>query len=153
MQLLHKVSGFGASVEDMKIIYFSYIRSILEQSSNVWHSSLSKDNENNLERVQKACLKIILKEKYENYENACNILEIDDLKTRRQKLFQKFTLDNITNEHFKKYFMENTINHNLRNIEQFKVIKAKTDRFKKSAVIEVQHIAKRMHIEGKLKRN
>ena len=35
MQLLHKISNFGASREDLKTIYIAYIRSILEQSSNL----------------------------------------------------------------------------------------------------------------------
>ena len=44
MQLLHKISKFGAPINDLKTIYIAYIRSILEQSSNVWHSSLTIEN-------------------------------------------------------------------------------------------------------------
>ena len=40
MQILRKVANFGAPIEDMKLIYFSFIRSKLEQSATVWHSSL-----------------------------------------------------------------------------------------------------------------
>ena len=54
MQLLHKISNFGAPYEDLKMIYIAYIRSILEQSSNVWHSSLTKEDEENIERDQKS---------------------------------------------------------------------------------------------------
>ena len=49
MQLLHKVASFTSSKEEKKIIYNSYIRSILEQSCVVWHSSLTIDNSNDLE--------------------------------------------------------------------------------------------------------
>ena len=45
MQILHKISKFGASKSDLLEIYISYIRSILEQSSNVWHTSLTQENE------------------------------------------------------------------------------------------------------------
>ena len=84
MQILHTISKFGAPINDMKEIYFSYIRSLLEQSCNVWHTSLTKENEENLERVQKSALKIILKNNYCDYENACSKLDITDLKTRRK---------------------------------------------------------------------
>ena len=53
MEILRRVSSFGASVEDLKDIYILFVRSLLEQSAVVWHSSLTKDNEQDLERVQK----------------------------------------------------------------------------------------------------
>ena len=69
LQLMHKVSGFGASLNDMKEIYFLFVRSILEQSSSVWHSSLTQENIDDLERVQKSALRIILKDRYKTYTN------------------------------------------------------------------------------------
>ena len=44
MQLLRKVASFGASIDDLKNIYFLYVRSQLEQSAVVWHSSLTEEN-------------------------------------------------------------------------------------------------------------
>ena len=55
MELLRKVAKFTTSKEDKKDIYILYIRSILEQSCVVWHSSLIKENHEDLERVQKMC--------------------------------------------------------------------------------------------------
>ena len=52
MQLLHKAAGFTRSISDLRSIYLTYIRSILEQSAVVWHSSLSFKNIKVLERVQ-----------------------------------------------------------------------------------------------------
>ena len=43
---------------------------MLEQSSLMWHSSLTKKNEEDLERVQKSALKIILGTKYLSYSQA-----------------------------------------------------------------------------------
>ena len=57
MELLRKVAEFGTSIEEKKNIYMLYIRIILEQSSVVWHSSLTKENAEDLERVQKKCCK------------------------------------------------------------------------------------------------
>ena len=44
MELLRKVAAFTKSVEEKKNIYVLYVRSILEQSSEVWHNSLTKEN-------------------------------------------------------------------------------------------------------------
>ena len=61
LQLLHKLSEFGAPREDMKAIYVLYIRSILEQNSVVWHTRLTEENKNNLERIKKSACKILMK--------------------------------------------------------------------------------------------
>jgi hypothetical protein len=50
MELLRKVASFGTSIEEKKNIYIIYIRSILEQSCVVWHSSLTAENAQELER-------------------------------------------------------------------------------------------------------
>ena len=91
MQLLRNISKFGASVEDMKHIYITLIRSVLESSSSVWHKSLTQENEIDIERIQKSALRILLDDKYTTYENALNILDMDSLKDRRKILFTKFT--------------------------------------------------------------
>ena len=44
MELLRRVAGFGAPIEDLKTIYILYVRSVLEHSSIVWHSSLTEEN-------------------------------------------------------------------------------------------------------------
>ena len=53
--------NFKSGWSDLKIIYVSFIRSLLEQSCTVWHSGLTQENTNDLERVQKCALKINLK--------------------------------------------------------------------------------------------
>ena len=65
MELLRRVASFGASLEDLKLIYILFVRSHLEQSATVWHSGLTPENRNDLERVQKSARKVILQQKYE----------------------------------------------------------------------------------------
>jgi hypothetical protein len=60
MQLLFKAARFTNSKEDLKSIYITYVRSVIEQSAFVWHSSLSMKNRKDLERVQKATVKVIM---------------------------------------------------------------------------------------------
>ena len=151
MQILHKIAKFGASTNDMRDIYFSYIRSILEQSCNVWRTSLSQENEQDLERIQKAALKIIFKNNYLNYEHACNQLNISDLKTRRNTLFERFTRQNVNHPLMNEYFQENTNNqYFLRQPRKYKITKARTERFRNSAIIQMQHIANELNIRSKI---
>ena len=67
MRMLHKLVEFSVPVEDLINIFILYIRSVLEQSCQVWHSSLTFENMTDIERVQKNALKIILKEEYITY--------------------------------------------------------------------------------------
>ena len=53
MQMVRKASKFTQSTEDLKQIYMSYIRSVLEQSAVIWNSSLTQENVCDLERIQK----------------------------------------------------------------------------------------------------
>jgi hypothetical protein len=90
MELLRSVASFGTSVEDLKNIYFLFVRSQLEQSTVVWHSSLTEDNKHDLECVQKSAVKIILGEKYKSYQQALSELRIDTLDMRRENLCIRF---------------------------------------------------------------
>ena len=90
MQLLRKVAEFASSIEDKKNIYVLYVRSILEQSSVVWHSSLTKENAEDLERVQKAALRIIIGKECMNYDDALLKADMESLEDRREKLCKNF---------------------------------------------------------------
>ena len=128
--LLRKAAEYTSSKEDLKQIYISYVRSILEQSAVVWHSSLSKENESDLEIVQKNALRIILKEKYVDYNHALLELDLFSLFYRREKILShKFALNCIENEKTKKHFPLNIKKHNMetRNKEKCIVTNAKTE--------------------------
>ena len=125
---------------DLKTIYTVFIRSILEFSSTVWHSSLTNENREDLERVQKSALKIILQEKYKNYENALNLLDLESLDDRRKKLCYTFAKKCVNNEKTKHYFEHNKKCHQmkLRTTQPFNVTQAKTERLKQSAIPYMQ---------------
>ena len=75
-----------SDLKDLKHIYITYVRSVLEQSAVVWHSSLTLANITDLERVQKNALRIILKDNYTSYNEALTKLNLEDLETRRVRL-------------------------------------------------------------------
>ena len=142
MELLRKVAGFGAPLEDLKTVYILFIRSLLEQSATVWHSSLSKENIQDLERVQKSACRIMLKEKYQGYKNALKKLDLLTLDERREELCLQFAIKCTKNPKTVEMFPRNLKKHIMqtRNPETFKVQFANTERLKKSPIIFMQKL-------------
>ena len=104
MQLLNKAAKFTSKIQDLKIIYNTYIRSILEQSAVVWHSSLTKKNTNDLERVQKVATRIILGKFYNNYKDGLIKLKMEKLENRRENICLKFAKNCLKNDQVKGLF-------------------------------------------------
>ena len=141
MQILHKISEFGAPIEDMLTIYISYVRSILEQSCVIWHSSLTEEDSELLERVQKCALKIILKNSYTTYEEALEKLMLAKLSDRREKLMLKFAKNCTQNKFTSELFpLNKTTAMKTRHRETYKVMHCNTDRLKDSAVPYMQRL-------------
>ena len=142
MQILRIASSFQPSWNDLKIIYVSYVRSLLEQSCTIWHSGLSGENSDDLERVQKSALKVILKDSYKNYTNALNILDFETLKDRREFLCLHFAKKAIRNDKFKDLLPANTKFHQMstRNYEKFSINNANTARLQNSPIIFMQKL-------------
>ena len=136
------VSSFCNDHQELKNIYILFVRSILEQSATVWHSSLMEENRNDLERVQKTALKVILGDKYITYKNALNILDILTLNDRRDKLCLTFAQRAAKHPKMKKMFPENERTHQMvtRLPEKYKVQHAFTDRLKNSPLIFMQNL-------------
>ena len=142
MEILRKISYFGASWDDLKNIYILYIRSLLEQSCVVWHSGLSAENKEDLERIQKSALKLILKEKFISYKNALNILELDSLEDRRESLCLEFAKRCLKNEKMKSLFPKNEKSHDMKTRcpEKYEVKYANTERLRNSPIIYMQRL-------------
>ena len=110
MMLLHKLVDFGIhhGHDDLVNIYVFYVRFILEQSWQVWHSSLSQENLYDLERVQKNALQIILQEEYTSYSNALNKTGLSTLFEICKILPQKCRNEgNVSNEYHKPKWADN----------------------------------------------
>ena len=142
MRLLHKLVDFGVPHEDLVCIYILYVRSILEQSCQVWHSSLTLENFQDLERVQKNALRIILQENYLSYSNALDITGIPTLFERRAQLCLKFAKSCLKNEEMRNIFPTNDVPSNMetRFREKYKVTASRTERLKNSAVPYMQRL-------------
>ena len=149
MQFLHRASKFTNNVWDLKKIYMLQVRSKLEQSAVVWHSSLTQKNISDLERVQKSALKLILKERYIDYKNALNVMKMDTLAIRREKLCLKFAKDCVRNEKLHDMFPKNKKFHlmDMRSSYKFVVKKAKTERLQRSAIVNMQKLLNKEALE------
>ena len=140
MRILHKIVSFNTPVEDLITVYIMYVRSILEQSCQVWHPMLTQENIEDLERVQKSALRIILQDKYSTYEEALEKLMLSKLSVRREKLCVKFAKNCAKNELTADLFPLNPAGANTRSKEKYHVNHANTDRYKDSPVPYLQRL-------------
>ena len=142
LELLRRVASFSPSREDLKNIYILFVRSVLEQSAIVWHSSLTVENSNDLERIQKCAMKIILQENYIEYEEALNQLDIEKLYERREQLCLKVALKCIKNPKTQNMFPVNKNSQNIpiREREKYQVQFARTAKLQNSAIIHMQNM-------------
>ena len=142
MELLRKVASFGTSAEEKRNIYILYIRSVLEQSCVVWHSSLTKQNQEDLERVQKSAVRIINGKDIPDYDEALVQANLDSLETRRKELCLNFALKCVKSQKSKNLFPLRVKEHEMeiRDQEKYCVQNANTDRLKNSTIPYMQRL-------------
>ena len=140
MSILHKLYEFDVPRNDLLEIYILYIRSVLESSATVWHSSVTQGQENELERVQKVALRIILKEDYLDYASALEMCSLITLKDRRTNLCKLFAKSCTKSEKTKWMFPLKENNQSLRNPEKYQVYPALTSRLAKSSIPYMQRL-------------
>ena len=117
-----------------------FCRSVLEQSSVLWNSSLSQENIINLERTQKAFAKLVLKDAYISYEDAILKLDLLTLEERRRKLDLQFAKNGIKKNTLTDLFPVKEKLHSMtvRQEAKYETKFANTQRLKKSTIINLQ---------------
>ena len=85
MSMITKLKYVGVRIEDLLDIYVKYIRSLTEYCSVAFHSSLTVEQSNKIERIQKTSLKVILTEMYVDYPSALETTGLDSLSARHVK--------------------------------------------------------------------
>ena len=138
MVILRNLNTFHVPIGEMINIYCLYIRSVAEQSSVVWSSSLTSGEVNDLERIQKVALRIILQSEYKDYINALKVTNLQTLRVRRSLLSQRFAIKCTKNEKMNDMFPLNQTNLNTRYSEKYVVTRAKTSRLANSAIPMMQ---------------
>ena len=115
------------------------IRSVLESNCVVFHSMLTQDDNNDIERLQKIVFKIILDFRYSDYHQACLLLNVQSLQLRRVKLSLNFGIKCSESVKFKNMFMKNT-HTSIRNPDLFDVPLAKTSRYFNSPLLYITRL-------------
>ena len=92
MWLLRRMKVLNLEPRIILEYYLKEIRVLAEQAVPIWNSGLTKKQVDDLERIQKVALKIILAEKYENYQNACKTFNLENMATRRLTLSTNFAV-------------------------------------------------------------
>ena len=139
MIMLHRLIQFNPPQSDLVTIYKLYIRSILEQSCHVWHYSLTQEDVTDLERVQKVACKVILQENYESYDQALDLLDLETLFNRREKLLLKFGKKCASHPRTSDMFpLSKQCEYPLRKKEKYVVQKTRTSRLLHSTIPQLQ---------------
>ena len=127
----------GITKERLRDIYCAVTRSILEYSSNVYHSQLNKSQSKQLERIQKRCLKAIYGYDY-NYEELLRLANLDTLEERRQKAFEKFTSNTVKNPKYHHWFPNRVISRFTRSTAKYMEESAVGNRLYKSPIFTLR---------------
>ena len=130
MWALRRMKEIGATVNDMKEVYKLQIRCKTELACPSWNGYLTKADIDQLEGIQKTALKIILDNKYGDYQNALKILNLSTLEKRREKLCRKFALKSNKSDKFSKWFKR--VPRNTRGGSKYVLPKARTAALEKS---------------------
>ena len=85
---------------------------------------------------RKSAVRVILGNNYNNYEDALKKIGLVTLEERREQMCLKFAKECLKLEKMKKLFPKNESNHLMqkRCPEFYQVVKAQTERFRKSAI-------------------
>ena len=90
--ILRRLRVLGIQNAFLWDVYTKEIRPLLEYACPVWNGNISRKNENELEKIQKQVLKLLLGPKYFSYTEACAEFKAGNLSTRRTKLCTKFAI-------------------------------------------------------------
>ena len=141
ISLLTKLRYVGVKREDLIDVYILFVRSLLEYCAVVWHSRLTIEQQNCIERVQKCSLRVILGEDYLDYHNALDFCKLKTLFERREERCLSFAKRCLKHPVHSRLFPLNPYNpHYVRKSEKFRVNFAKTETYKKSTIPYLQRL-------------
>ena len=140
MTMLRKLYDFHVPKQKLILIYKLFIRSVTEQSSVVWSSSITEEESCALERTQKVALRLIYRGEYKSYFHALEISQLPTLEKRREKLLNNFAIKITKNNKTAHMLPKNKPNPSLRKQEKYHVDLARTSRLKNSPINAMAHL-------------
>ena len=142
LSMITKLKYAGVPIEDLLNIHILFIRSVTEYCAVVFHASLTIEETQKIEMIQKTCLRVILGEMYVSYTAALEMCGLQTLAERRRKRCLDFAVKCAKHPKMKRFFplIQDKSTHFLRQEEKFKVNFASTESYKKSAVPYCQRL-------------
>ena len=136
MWMLRRLKPLGATSEELIDIYEKQIRCILEFAVPAWNPGLTKAQINQVERVQKCALAIILEENYQSYQSALKKVHLITLSERRYLLSLNFAKKAVKHDIYSNWFTPSASPAmNTRSIKPtFKPVQARLARYLKSPI-------------------
>ena len=137
MYMLYVLRRFMASAEDLTSVFRMYVRPILEYASPLWHSSITKQQADQLELIQKRACRIILGNQYESYAKALKQLELCSLVERREHLLHGFGQSILNSDRHRAMLPSSKHTRhgrNLRTSNQLDPPRCRTTRYRKSTI-------------------
>ena len=128
-------------------VFKKEMRSVLEFAVPVWSGGISKHESNQIEKVQKTAVKIILQNKYSDYDSACNELKTENLNSRREKLCLKFARNNLNSKNT--FFATKLTKLNLRKQRKFQEMKCNTTRMFNSSIQYMSRLLNKLDVKMK----
>ena len=114
-------------------------RSILEYTSNVYHSQINKGQSNELEKIQKRSLRIIYGYEHD-YEKLLELSNLKTLKERREISFEKFARTTVKNPKYAHWFPKNPAIRSGRNTKIYKEEIANGNRLYNSPIFAMRRL-------------
>lgn len=143
LYILRRLKQSGFLVQQLKKLYVSHIRSVLEYCCVLWCSNLTVEQSQKLVSVEKRALGIIVG-KYvtkSNYLTVCSAIDLCPLQERWTKLLHNFGISTLKNDRYKdwleKYKIHRSENHSSRynnNKFNFRSVGAKCERYRRSTI-------------------
>ena len=128
--MLRRLKCMGATRQVLLDIYAKHVRSVVEFSSVVWTSGLTRESIIQIERVQKIAFAVILGPDYKSYKEACVSLTMETLEKRREKLAYSFARKSAKHPEHKHCLVQNQNNVNTRSQKPaFVPAQGRTQRF------------------------
>ena len=125
------------------------VHKIIWQVYKCVHSSLTQQESDKLEKIQKTCIKIIMGDLYQDYPSALELCGLQTLYEQREKRCLDFPLKCIKHPKNQRIFQKNAgYNHHVRASELFTFNFASTSTYRDSAVPFCQRLLNR-HFERK----
>ena len=131
--MLRRLKKLGAENDVLLDLFEKRIRCHLEYVVPVWQGSITKIEKQNIERVQKVALHIILGDQYTGYSDALKNVGFSDLESRRISMCQKFAKHASRHKKHKYWFKTKPNRRTRPNLKYYLPI-VRTERLRKSAI-------------------